>query len=714
MATLQTIRKRAGVLIAIVIGLALLAFILGDFIGKGNQGGPTDNDIAEVGGNAIPYQLFQYKLDVMTENYIRNAGGDATIDEATSDMIREQAWEELILEAIMQEQYEELGIAVHPDELFDMVQGTNIDPQIMQIPIFQNQQTGQFDRSLVIRFLQNLDQDPSGEARTSWMAFELSLMKARTATKYNNLIKKGLYITTPQAKLEAEESNFKVNFNIVAQKYNMISDSAIVISKEDIEKYYNEHKNEYEQEASRDIEYIYFDVLPSERDNNLSQEWINNIHEEYKTTEDDIQFVNLNADGGFDYKFYKEGELPVLLDSIMFAADTGFIYGPYFEFETYKTAKLVRIEDLPDSVHARHILIQPTETFLYEQAKELADSLFEIIENGGNFVQLAKLHSVDKSNSDNGGDLEWFKDANSPSLNPQVDKAMVQPFSDSCFFSNVGDIKLVETQFGIHIIEVLEKGEASKKIQVGIIDRRVEPSTETYQNIYSIASKFLAENNSIEKFKNSIDADPLLTKRVASNLKETDKNIPGIDSPRELVRWSYEAEKNDVSKVFELGNRFVIAVLTEVREKGIAPLEQVETEIEMFVKKDKKAEELINKFNQLITKYNSLEKIAQDLGEEIVEATDINFQAYSIPAYGVEPALIASAINTEPNKISTPIKGLNGVYILKVLSSNTVEEVDFATEQIKLINMLSSRVDYQVFEALKKSASIVDKRAKFF
>lgn len=715
MATLQTIRNKAGVLISIVIGLSLLAFILGDFINK-NQGGYQggDNEIAEIGGNKIPYEVFQDKVELITQNYIRNSGGKSNIDEATADMIREQAWETLVQESIMEKQFEGLGLSVHTDELFDMVQGNNIDPQIMQIPIFQNQQTGMFDRNLVIQYLQNLDQDPSGEQRAIWVDFEQSLMKARVNTKYNNLIKKGLYVTTSQAKQEAQDKNFKVNINVVAQKYDAISDSAISFTKADLEKYYNEHKEDYDQEASRDIEYIFFNVIPSEKDYKLAEEWINNIMPEFVSTEDDAQFVNYNADSNFDKTFYKKGELPFNLDSIMFASDTGFIYGPYFEFEVYKIAKLSRIEMLPDSVHARHILIQPSETFPYIRAKAMADSLKTVIENGGSFAAIAQQYSVDKSNSDKGGDLEWFKDANSANLVPNVDKVMVQQFNDTCFFSNVGEIKLVETQFGIHIVQVLEKSEPIKKVQVAVVDRKVEPSTETYQSIYAKVSKFLAENNTLEKFNAAIDADSSLTKRVASNLKESDKNIPGIESPRELVRWAYEAEKEDISPVFELGNKFIIASLTEVREKGVAPLEQVEAEVEMNVKKEKKAEQLIAKYNELLAKHNNLEGVAEELGTEVVEANDVNFASFTIPAYGVEPALIAYAVCTEENKISAPVKGLNAVYLLKVVSTSAVEQTDFATEQIRMLNSLSSRVDYQVFEALKKSSDIIDNRAKFF
>lgn len=703
MATLQKIRNKAGVLIAIVIGIALLSFVLSDFLTSGSTlFRDTDTTILEVDGQKVPYEVFESKVNKLVENYKLSAGPDAELTETVMDGLREQAWEELVEEAIMYKEYEILGLSVSDEELYDMVAGENVNPQIQQI--FVNQETGQFDQALVNQFINALKEgQATEEQRAWWLNVEQILIKTRITEKYNNLIKKGLNIPTEQAKLESKERNYKVTFSYISQLYSDISDSSIVITDSDISAYYEAHKAEFESEASRDVEYITFDVLPSERDYKVAEEWINGIVEDFKTSDNDPQFVNLNADTPFEDIYYKKGELPVLIDSIMFLADTGFVYGPFFENETYKLVKLTKIDFMPDSVHARHILIQPSETMTYDKAKTFADSLKKEIEKGMPFEIAAKMHSADKSNSDKGGDLNWFKQG-----------MMVKPFNDTCFFSNKGDIKLIETQFGVHIVEILDQSESSKKIQIATIDRFVEPSTATYQEKYAEASKFIDENNTFEKFNEAIANNPALNKRIATNLKETDKNIPGLDNPRELVRWAYKAQKEELSSIFEMGQRFVIASLTEIREEGIAPLDQVKTEIETILLKDKKAEQLIAKLNGFISGSSNIDAVSAKMSLAFQIADNVSFSASMIPGMGAEPQVIAVAVNSEKNKLSKPIKGENGVYIIQVNETQTVEESDYLTEQIRSEGTLRSKVDYQVFQSLRESVELKDLRAKFF
>ena len=697
MATLQNIRNRAGVLVAVVIGLALFVFILGDFL-KSGKSLSSDNqfEIAEVRGVSIPYQEYDARVKKLIDNQKRNTQKQ-NLDEETTDQIREQAWQSLIMDYVMQADYEDLGLDVCPDELFDMVQGKNIDPAVMQIPIFKNQQTGQFDRSLVIRFLKNLDQDKTGNARESWLAFEQSLQTNKKMIKYNNLIKKGLYAPDFLIDENVKEKNNVVNFKYIVQNYTIIADSEITVTDEDIQKYYDEHLNKFEQEASRDIDYITFDVLPSQDDSVKTLEWANDIVPEFKESKNDIQYVSLNSDIPVNDFFAKQGELSPIIDSLMFANDTGFVYGPYIEDGYYKISKLTKIKDMPDSVKARHILIQPSENLTYEKANLLADSLLKVIKNGGNFISLAQQYSADKASLPDGGDIGWFKQGQ-----------MVKPFEKACFDGKKGDVVKVETQYGIHIIQIEDKGGESKKRLVSTVARQIIPSSDTYQKIFGVASKFAGTYNTSEKFDSAI-TNHGYTKRIAANLKEIDKKIAGLDNPRELVRWAFKAEKNNVSPVIELGKRFVVAKLTDVREKGIAPIEQVKTEIEPIVIKNKKAEEIKKTFIG-----TDINQIAQSLNLEVKEAENISFASFSIQGAGIEPVVIGVASNTTKDAMSKPIKGNNGVYQLFVTDTKEVNSTT-KKQEIKIINNdYSTRVDYQAYEALKKVASIKDERAKFF
>lgn len=702
MATLQTIRNRAGILIAIVIGIALLAFILTDLFQSGStMFSDSQYEIAKIGNKSIALQEYQAKVDELVENTKRNTGND-NIDEATVEMIRQQAWEELVKNYVMADELDELGINVSEDELFDMVQGNNIHPQIQQIPIFQNKETGMFDRALVIQFLKNLDQDATGVARASWLAFENALVQEQITGKYNTLIKKGLYITEYQAKTEAAEKENKLNFNFVYENYKSISDTAISVTESELEKYYKENQYKYEQEASRDIEYITFDVLPSQEDFKLAEEWINKIKPEFETTDDAVQFVNYNSDNSFVDTYYKQGELPINIDSIMFASNNGFTFGPYFDNNTFKIAKLVKSVNLPDSVKASHILIQPNEKIKdITRAKEIVDSLKALVEKGASFEELAMIHGTDGT-KEKGGDLGWFKRTD-----------MVAPFNDSCFFAKKGDIKTAVTQFGVHLIKVYDKGAESKRLQVAFLDRVVEPSQRTYDQFYSKASEFSGVNNTKDKFELAVK-EKELNKKLGSYLKEDTKTISGLESPRELVRWAFQANKGDVSKVFEFGNRYVVALLTEVREKGYAPLELVKSEVETNVKKKKKAEQLIAKFNSSLTPNITLEDIAVKLNTTVMNAEYISFNSGNVPGVGFENDVIVNAFHLEKDKISKPIEGNNGVFVIKVTEKLPLAELNIGAEKDRLTQGLQSRVDYQAFEALKKAANIEDKRIKFF
>jgi len=700
MAILQGIRNKAGLLVSIVIGLALFAFIMGDFLRSGRsllRG--NANEIAEIGGKSVPYKEYNALVEQLTDNYKRNTNKSG-LDEATTEQLREQAWETLVKKYVMQDAYESLGIDVSPDELFDMVQGKNIDKQVKQIPIFKNKQTGQFDRTLVIRFLKSLDQDPSGNARSSWLAFEKVLIENRKLSKFFNLIKKGYYVPKVIAKEMQRNDNEKANFNYVMDNYSSISDSSITVPNEAIQKYYNDHINTYKREESRDINYITFDIIPSEQDNDVAKKWINDIIVDFKKTDDDKTFTNINSDHPFDDKWYKKGELPAKLDSFMFASDTGAIYGPYFENNTYKLAKLSAIALLPDSAKARHILIQPSKELPYPKARALADSIKGLLENGADFVTLARQFSADKNSLAKGGDLGWFKSGD-----------MVKEFEDSVFMAKKGDIITTTSKYGIHVVEVEDKGPVSKKVQVAIIARNVEPSDATRQIYYAKASRFAGENNTSEKFDAAVEKEGK-TKRIASNLKKMDKTIAGLESPREVIKWAYTAEKGDISPVFELDNKFVVAQLSKVVKKGPALLGDVTNEIKVAVVKEIKGQKLIKKLSQANAK--SLEEYSSKLNLPLQNAENVVFSAYTIPGAGIEPEVIATATTIQPNIMSQPIAGNNGVFVLQVISTDSVGTATIETEQMKLSRDIIYRVDYQAYDALKKAANISDERSKFF
>ena len=704
MATLEKIRNRAGVLVAVVIGMALLAFILGDFL---NSGGAlfsnSQFEIAEISGKSIPYQKYQKELSDIME-ITKFSTGQSSLDEPSVQRIRQQTWTQMVREYVLEDEYAELGIDISSQELWDMVQGENIHPIIRNL--FTNPETGELNTLAVIRFLKSYDQDPTGQQKAYWLFVEDQMIQERMFSKYLNLISKGLYSTKKEAQSELNFINRKVDFEFVFQNFQSVPDSTINITSSELKEYYNNHQSDYKQTASRAIEYITFDVVASEDDKKEAEDWINNIQPDFAKTDNDIEFAHLNSEVEVKNTFYKQDELSEELKDI-FNKEKGFIYGPYFENDTYYLAKISEIKYLPDSVKARHILIQPTQNENAAQVYALADSIVSLLKTGISFASLSEKYSADNAANEKGGDLGWFR-ANQ----------MVTPFSDTCFNAKVGEYKLVATEFGLHIVQVTDKARSEKKVQLAIIGRKLQPGSETYQKTYAQASKFAGNNHTYEKFIQAIEQEGL-TKKVANNVKESDQQLAGLEYPREFIRSIYNTDKNEIitsqnNPIFELGNRFVIGFVSDVKEEGFAPIEQVKPQLLVQVKKEKKASLLAEKFNEILKDNTDLMNLASNLNTDVYEATDINFRSYAIPNAGIEPKVIAAATSMEQGQVSLPIKGNNGVFVIKVNAVRADEVSNIDLQQMQIITQFQNRANYEAFEALKEKAGIIDKRSKFY
>ncbi|MCX6256584.1 MAG: SurA N-terminal domain-containing protein [Bacteroidia bacterium] len=700
MAILENIRSKAGTLVAIIIGLSLLAFVLSDMLESGKSifsGKKTQ--IAEIGGKAVQWQEYTQMIDELENIYKINSQKD-NIDQETVDQIMEQTWTSLIKTKVMEEVYDDLGIAVSSDELFDMVQGNNLHPIIKQL--FADKETGQVNTANIIKFLKSKDQDQTGKSQTYWLYIEKEITSDRLFTKFKNLVKQGMYTTSHQAKMSLDEKNHLVDFNYVVQKYASIPDSTVKVNDSELKDYYSKHGNDYKQEATRDIIYISYDVTPSGEDRAGALKWIEKVKPEFEKAENDSLFVEAQSDNSFNDKAFKKSDMPKPLDSALWDASAGTIYGPYFADNAFKLAKLSKIKMLPDSVRASHILIKVDQKMTKEKAHATIDSLKKLIKGGMNFAALAMKHSNDAGSAQKGGDVGWFTEGK-----------MVKPFEYAAFNGKKGDLVIVDSQFGVHLILITDKGKEMKKVQLAIVERKLEPSNKTFQKYYADAIKFATSNRTKEKFEASVSQQNL-TKRVGSNIKENDKTIPGMEQAREVVRWAYKAKKNEISPVFELTNRYIIALLTEIRDKGIAPFEQVKTQIESIVKKDKKFEMISKTFNESIARNASLDEIAKTMKTTVDTAKAISFSSFQIPNLGVEPNVIATASLIDMDKLSQPINGSIGAFIIKVVNVSKGTDTNVKAEQDKLTQGAKSRSEYQAFEAMKTMANIGDYRAKFY
>ncbi len=697
MATLQKIRNNAGLLVSIIIGLALLSFILGDLLTSGNQlFGSARNEVAEIGGKAVTIEMYQGQIDQNLENY-KNQTGQTAVDQATIDNIQDQTWEQLVRDFVMEDELKELGLTISGEELADIVKGNNIDPQIKQIPIFQNQETGQFDRNLVIQFLKNMEQDPTGRAKSSWLAFEEALVQEKINQKYNTLIEKGLFATSLQARKEIANKNQKADFDYVTIKYNSVSDSAISFNEKELQNYYDENQDKFKQTESREIIYVTFPVVASEEDDRETTKSLEAMKAEFTATENNEQFISLNSDLPNDNKYYSKEELPAII-SFLYDSPVNTVYGSYKDGDAYKISKVVDFKSIPDSVKARHILIR-AEAGINSLA--IADSLLGVIKKGGNFANLAQQYSQDGSASQ-GGDLGWFPAG-----------AMVPPFNDACFNGKKGDLVTVETQFGAHVIEIMDQSKKNNKVKIATLSRTVVPSSKTYQNIYAQASKFGSTNRDLASFQAAAEKERMSVK--VATVKKEDKKVANIENSRSMVRWAYTAEKGSVSEILEFTDLFVITALKQVQEEGIAEFNTVRLDVEREVKRQKKAAYLIEKMNGAASNASTLQMVADKLQTPLKEAVNANFAAYSLPGIGFEPELQANLAALPANKISTAIEGKSGVFIVQIKNIQTPSaSIDPNSEKNTIARSYRSRVGYQAFEALKEVSKIEDRRSEFY
>jgi peptidyl-prolyl cis-trans isomerase D len=705
MATLQKIRDRGSLAIAIVIGIALAAFILGDMLNSGSKLlRPSQLKIAEIDGEKIEQPDFQRKVEELVDIYKMNSQKNQ-IDESTTEQIKDQVWQEILQENTLGKAIKNLGIEVTSEELFDLVQGENPHQIIQQL--FRNQETGQVDKSSIIQFLKSLETGASPEQKAYWLFIENQIVQDKLRSKYNNMVSKGLYVTSTEAQRVLDAKNKNVNFRYVALNYSLIPDTEVKLDDKELEKYYNENKSDFKQEKTRKIEYINFEVVASPADIAATQKWLEDAKSEFASVKDNKQYLSINSDAPFDPSYTKKQDTPFNLREWAFAAQQGDIFGPYMEGNAYKLAKIDEFKFLPDSVQASHILINPQEVGGVEKAQALADSLKRLLNNGANFIELAIKYSSDKGSAMKGGDLGWFKR-----------KQMVPEFEEAAFNGELNKITEAKTQFGIHLVKPTKKGIETNQVRIAIMSKNIAPSTETYQKIYAEASKFASENTTIEAFNKAV-VEQKLDKKQAT-LKETDREVPGLSSSRQLVRSAFSSEVNDVivdnseSTIFEFGNKFVIGVLTGATEEGTSTYKDAKENVEIALRKVKKTQQLISKLSEAASGQSGIDAVASKLSTEVKEASNINFESYSIPSLGNEPALIGTVCSLPEGKLSKPVEGSIGVFIASVSSINKNTNSDVKGEQTTLSQSLGYRASAQTFESLKKLAEIEDLRSKFY
>ncbi len=703
MALINKIREKSGWAVgAIAIGLGIFV-VGGDLLGPNSRlMGNDANVIGEIAGKEIAYDEFDASFQQIKANYENQLGRAAT--EGEMAMLREQAWNQLIFKIALQKEYERLGIKVTDEELVDMVQGNNIHPAVQQA--FVNPQTGQFDQSQVVQYLQNLDQ-MGPEARPMWTNFQEGIISDRIATKYNNLLAKSVYITTAEAKNFYKAQNATANLKVLFVPYFTLADSAVQVSDSKIKDYYERNKELYKVEEGRSLEYVTIAVNASKDDSTFYKNEVATLKQQFASAANDSAFVKVNSDQPFDGSYLTPGDLPEELRKQQ-PLEKGKVYGP---FNSNGSMALYKVMDAKEgatgAMRASHILIRPENDSPEAKAaaKTKAEGVLNQIKGGADFAQLATQHGTDGTASV-GGDLGWFAEGR-----------MVGPFDKAVFgHSGTGLLpNLVETEYGFHIVKVTAP-KTKQQYQIAAVQRAVEPSESTRDAAYAIADELSGTSGNIEEFRANVAKNKSLVKEEAKEIGKNNILVNNLNNARELVRWAYakDTEVGSVSKVFEIEDKYVVAVVTGKREKGYAKIEDIKEELTAAVRNEVKAEQIMAK---LKGKKGSLDQIAASYGPDamVKTADNVTFASTAIPGFGVEPVAIGKAFGLKQGARTAPIEGQNGVLIVEQLGITQAPEInDFTNVKEQLRNMRSGNVQTNAFEAIKEKADIKDNRVRFF
>ncbi|OIP83555.1 MAG: hypothetical protein AUK44_04995 [Porphyromonadaceae bacterium CG2_30_38_12] len=689
----------------LIVGFALFAFIIGDALTQGSTYfNKSRETVAQLAGEDVNIKDYTANIDQMTEVY-KIETGQNELNEDITNQLRTSVWESMLNEKLLFAEAKKLGLAIGTDELSDRLIGNNIHPLIVQRRAFAGQD-GKFSRPALVQFLNSLETTPENDemrtqiekAKSYWKFWEKNVKITLLQEKYNALMTKAVTANSLDAQSEYEAAKKTFDVSYVVQPYFTISDSTIEISKSDIKDLYSKRKNLFKQEANSSLNYVVFSVKPSAEDYKKVETTINNLSSEFKTTADVAAVVNTNSDIRYDGKPYSVQTVPANLKVFAFGSPAGATIGPLFENDTYTMARVMENGIMQaDSVKIRHI-------FLKKADESKTDSIWKAIATGGDFAALARKYSAVEQTAANGGEIGWIV-ADVQGLDKEV--------LTKSFASAVNGIFTVKNDQGTQLFQVTAKTAPKSKVKLAILQMKVSPSNMTVSKIFNEAKQFAAELKG-EDFANKAQEKKYVV-RTANELQAATDKIADIAQSRQIVRWAFENKKGEVSDVYDCDNQFVVATITDKAEKGIRPIEKVTDQLKAELIREKKAALMIEKLTAQLAKTPSLNSLGATINSELKVAPAVNFSAYQFGAAGFEPAVIGKATTLGANKISAPIKGNAGVYVIQT-SNPTVNNTTF--DKKMQISMLNSRMSYSlpyaIIQDIRDKADIKDNRMNFF
>ncbi|RSK37657.1 peptidylprolyl isomerase [Hymenobacter metallilatus] len=708
MALINTIREKSGWAVgAIIIGL-LLFMLGGDFLyGRNSFFSNNDTSVGEVAGEKVEYTDFENTLEQAKQQFIQQQQRQP--DDQALGYLRDQAWNQTLYRIAFQKEFDKLGLKVSDEELTDMVQGVNIHPSIRQA--FTDPKTGQFDVMKVKEYLRNLDkQDP--QAQLAFANFEANLRPERLGIKYNNLLKLSTYVTTAEAKRYAESQAAQVSMRYLFVPYFTLSDSSVKVSNEQLQAYIDKNKGRYKVEDGRNIEYVSIPVTASVDDSTTIRKTVDELAAQFASAPVDSAFVKVHSDNPTNPTYLSPADMPEKLRSQL-PLQVGKVYGPYAENGTYSLYKVTGEKaGAQPAARASHILIKADGTTPEADAaaKAKATEVLNKIKGGANFADMARQYGTDGTTA-TGGDLGWFQQGR---MVPEFEKAVFGATSAGLLPN------LVKTSFGYHIVKVTAP-KTAQTYRVATVQKGIQATDATREAAYNKAQQLKGDATSLESFRAAVAKDKSLQKVEAKGLGRGDQAVNNLQGARRLVRWAYgndneapNAKIGDVSPVIELGDQYVIAVLTGERTKGTADVASVKPEVTALVRNELKAEQIISKLNA--AKGTTLEQIAQAYGNgaQVKTADNVVLGQGQIPGLGAEPVAVGKTFGLKAGQKSKAFAGEQGVLIVEPVSVTPATNADAKAAKLQLTGQRTARADGLIYEAIKQHANVTDNRTKFF
>jgi peptidyl-prolyl cis-trans isomerase D len=693
MSIIQNIRERGTWIIFGIITIALIAFILQD--GVGRQGGNDISILGKVNGQAINKIEFEEKLELQLQNY--------TAQGVKREQLIGYLWNQEVDRLLIKDEENKLGLSVGTKELSDVLFG-NESPFRQE---FTDQATGEFKVNdakqavAQIKKSKNLEQIKQIEK----VYIEPSI-ENRLRNKYQLLVVKGVQVPKWLSEKQYVESNAISSISFVGIPYTTILDSTIKVSNDDVAAYLKENAAAYQvEEASRSISFIGFSAAPSSADSNSARNDIESYKQDFKNSTETAKYLNkVGTEIPYYDSYISKNAIQIPQKDSVLNVGVGGVYGPYVDGTNFTIAKVLGVKQWPDSTSVRHILIATVNPQNGQQvredsvAKALADSISVAIRGGASFEEMVAKYSDDAGSKTTGGKYDMFPQAK-----------MTPAFNDFSFDNPVGAKSVVKTDFGYHYMEVLKQTAKGPAYKIAYLSKMVMPSNETINAASTAAAAFASESKDIKSFNAS--AVKLNKQAIpAVGIKANDFDIAGIGSARNIIRWIYEKDVNDVSEPFELGDNYVVAVITSEEKEGLASVSAARPQVEGIIRDKKKAEKI-----KTIIKGKTLEAIATEVNSLVQRADSIGFNFSMIAGLGNEPKLVGAAFNKALiNKVSEPIAANSGVFAVSVngiAAKQADQDPNFFKDE--LLDRTRGMM-FRSVSAFKKVAKIEDNRSKIY